>query len=93
MGPVHHTVELVLVDHVLFQGADEDLGGVAEHDDAQGDGEWEDIHREANFGEGPILNVQHTIENDENVDYDVDNAIPQAEGRNSFEILEKSTWK
>ena len=32
--PVHHAMKLIFVNHVLLQRADEDLRGVAEHNDA-----------------------------------------------------------
>ena len=35
--PVQHAVEPRLVEHVLLQGADKDLGGVAEDNDSKSD--------------------------------------------------------
>lgn len=54
VSPVHHAVELAGFLHVPFQGGQEDLRGVAEHDDADGDGELLDVNVKLHLVPRPI---------------------------------------
>lgn len=52
--PVHHAVELAGLLHVPLQRGQEDLRGVAEHDDADGDGELLDVDVELDLVPRPV---------------------------------------
>ena len=61
MGPVQHAVKLGFINHILLQRGQEDLAGVAEHNDSQGDGEGQDVHPQGDLGEGPVAGTHTTI--------------------------------
>ena len=59
--PVEHALELRGVDHVAFEGGEEDLRRVAEDDDAQRDGERQDVDAEGHLGPAPLLDPEKGI--------------------------------
>ena len=54
-SPVKHAFELRRVDHVAFERWEEDLRRVAEDDDAQRDGERQDVDAEGHLSPTPLL--------------------------------------
>ncbi len=61
--PVEHALELRRVDHVAFEGGEEDLRGVAEHDDTKGDREGQDVDAEGDLRPTPVFDPKKIILN------------------------------
>jgi len=57
VSPVHHAAELGLVGEVALQRREEDLGGVAEDDHAQRDGEGPDVDPDLDLVPAPLLTL------------------------------------
>ena len=53
--PVEHAFKLGRVDHVSLEGGKEDLWGVTEDDDSEGNGEGEDVDAERHLGPAPFV--------------------------------------
>ena len=53
MAPVEHAMELGRVGHIALERRQKHLRRVAEHDDAQRNGEREDVDPERHVGEAP----------------------------------------
>ncbi len=89
MSPVHHAVELAGLLHVPLQRREEDLRGVAEDDDADGDWELLDVDVELHLVPGPVSRPGETVRDHEDIDDDVRDGAQQAELGHGFEVLEE----
>ena len=85
--PVEHALELALVDHVLLERGQEDLRGVAEDDDAQGDREAENVDVDRHLGEGPVVDLGEAVADDDGVDSHVHYSVVEAEAGDGAEVL------
>ena len=79
VGPAHHAGELAAVHQVAFQRGQEDLRGVAEHDDAQGDGQRPDVDAEPDLAPVPVAGLRQAVDDDDEVDEHVGHGAPEAE--------------
>lgn len=89
VSPVHHAVELAGLLHVPLQRGQEDLRGVAEDDDADGDGELLDVDVELDLVPRPVSRPRQTVGDDQDVDDKVRDGAEQAELGHGFEVLEE----
>lgn len=75
--------------HVALERRQENLRRVAEHDDAERDGESEDVDAQRHLGPAPAARLQETIAEDHHVDDDVSHRAPEAQRGYVVEILQK----
>ena len=57
--PVEHALKLGRVYHVPLEGGKEDLRGVAEDDDSEGDGKGGDVDAKGHLGPAPLVEPKH----------------------------------
>ena len=89
VAPVEHAVELCRVAHVALQRRQEDLRRVAEDDDAQRNGECEDVDAQRHLRPAPCGRLKKAVAHDHDVDDHVGHGAPEAERRDVMQVLEE----
>lgn len=89
VSPVHHAVELLGVLHVPLQGRQKDLRGVAEDNDANGDGEFLHINVKLDFVPRPVACPGEAVGDHQDVDHKVGQRAEQAELGDCLEVLQE----
>lgn len=89
VSPVHHAVELAGFRHVSLQGGEEDLRGVAEHDDADGDGELLNVDVKLDLIPGPVACPGEAVGDHEDVNDEVREGAEQAEFGHGLQVLQE----
>ena len=87
--PLQHAVELAGLLHVSLQRGQEDLGGVAEHDDADGNGEFLHVDVKLHFFPGPLSSPGEAVGNHHHVDDEVRQGAEQAELGHGLQVPEE----
>lgn len=89
MSPLHHAVKLAGPLHVSLQGGEEDLGGVAEHDDANRNREFLHVDIKLHLLPGPFARPGEAVRDHEDVDDKVRQRAQEAELGHRLQVLEE----
>ena len=84
-----HSIELRGMTHIVFQGRQKDLRGVAEDDDAQRRGKRREIDAQLNFRPVPDRGFRETIDDDDHVDNEMNNSVSRTETGNKTKTTNK----
>lgn len=93
MRPVQHPIELGSIDHVALQGGQEDLRGVREDDDPEGDGKFAHVNAPPDTAPAPFGDLEEAVGHNDRVNHQVSHGAPEGQYGDTLQRLEETEWQ